>query len=196
MNKKNKNYTYAEELKELQQAKKDYEEKGKKALRTLISKFFELNPEVMYLYWIQYTPYFNDGEECTFRIGEMITIKLNNDLIEDRKQDLEDDPETDVVQFPVDKDGNKIIPSLQYFLENMRCDEIEFENMQEKLEMAVNPCSPEDYAEFFEIDSIYNSPFSQQMRNIKDILQEVIGDHVEVIVGKDLEIHTREYEHS
>jgi hypothetical protein len=32
-------------------------------------EFFKLHPNIKGIKWEQYTPYFNDGEECTFRVG-------------------------------------------------------------------------------------------------------------------------------
>lgn len=60
------------DLKELAEMKKQYEEKmlsyGKTAIVNELKAFFAENPEVQRLQWQQYTPYFNDGEECVFSV--------------------------------------------------------------------------------------------------------------------------------
>ncbi len=39
-------------------------------MRVLFNSFFQSYPEVKTIHWTQYTPYFNDGDECTFSVGE------------------------------------------------------------------------------------------------------------------------------
>lgn len=45
-------------------------DKGRKALEPAFLEFFAANPEVEAIRWAQYTPYFNDGDECVFRVRE------------------------------------------------------------------------------------------------------------------------------
>lgn len=47
---------------------KKIEEEGRAALQASFSAFFTDHPEVHALKWTQYTPYFNDGDACTFRL--------------------------------------------------------------------------------------------------------------------------------
>jgi hypothetical protein len=56
--------TMNEEMTEL---KKTYSEKGKNIFKLAFKEFFENNAEVSVFGWRQYTPYFNDGDACTFR---------------------------------------------------------------------------------------------------------------------------------
>ncbi len=39
-------------------------------VKPLLSEFIKSNPQVTSVKWTQYTPYFNDGESCVFRVGE------------------------------------------------------------------------------------------------------------------------------
>lgn len=43
---------------------------GQEAIKEYFNKFFEDNPDIEALRWAQYTPYFNDGDPCTFSISE------------------------------------------------------------------------------------------------------------------------------
>jgi len=43
---------------------------GKEAFDEAFSSFFANNPTVDGIVWTQYTPYFNDGDTCTFSVGE------------------------------------------------------------------------------------------------------------------------------
>ena len=63
-----------EALKKLKQtietAKAEIKETGKKALDEAFQELLNKFPDVKGIAWHQYTPYFNDGDPCTFSIGE------------------------------------------------------------------------------------------------------------------------------
>lgn len=46
-------------------------EKGETALRDTMKQFFAAHPDLKGVMWRQYTPFFNDGDECVFRLGEV-----------------------------------------------------------------------------------------------------------------------------
>jgi len=46
--------------------KKDMEQKINNNLVDVFKEFFEKHPEVKFVTWTQFTPYFNDGEPCVF----------------------------------------------------------------------------------------------------------------------------------
>lgn len=46
-------------------------EAAKQALTPGLKEFLKQNPEIKAIGWSQYTPYFNDGEECVFGVGEL-----------------------------------------------------------------------------------------------------------------------------
>lgn len=68
-----------EKIREMKQAY-DNEVKtfGKKALKEAFSEYFDANPKVLGIGWTQYTPYFNDGDACTFRLGESYALVDSN----------------------------------------------------------------------------------------------------------------------
>lgn len=51
---------------ELEALKKAHLEKSKALFTEVSKKVFEAHPALKSFGWTQYTPYFNDGEECTF----------------------------------------------------------------------------------------------------------------------------------
>lgn len=66
------------QIKRIQTAKKKYNEALSKLGRKAIAKALgEVIPKGFALTWSQYTPGFNDGEPCTFRLGEvhLVTVK-------------------------------------------------------------------------------------------------------------------------
>ena len=50
---------------------KELTEFGKAALSEEFKKVFDAHPDLKAIRWRQYTPYFNDGDPCTFRVGEV-----------------------------------------------------------------------------------------------------------------------------
>ena len=61
-------------LDELLAAQEAYNEKlsetGEDALKEAFKEVFEKHPSIYSISWRQYTPYFNDGDPCYFRVGE------------------------------------------------------------------------------------------------------------------------------
>ena len=55
-------------MKEALEAK--IESDGQSALKETFTAFFEANPTVDAIRWRQYTPYFNDGDACTFSVRD------------------------------------------------------------------------------------------------------------------------------
>lgn len=59
----------------LKAAREKFAEVGRRAMNKFFREFMESHPEVASLRWQQYTPYFNDGDECVFRVREP-SVKL------------------------------------------------------------------------------------------------------------------------
>jgi hypothetical protein len=58
-------------LDEYNAAREVFAKKGKEIIRTSFKAFFDANPKIKAVTWTQYTPHFNDGEPCVFRVGDM-----------------------------------------------------------------------------------------------------------------------------
>ena len=54
--------------KKIQQLKSELQQTGINLLNPIFQEFLEENPDIVAIRWQQYTPYFNDGEDCVFRI--------------------------------------------------------------------------------------------------------------------------------
>jgi hypothetical protein len=52
---------------EMQALRETYQKRGQEIFKLAFKEFFEANPEVHVVGWRQYTPYFNDGDECVFQ---------------------------------------------------------------------------------------------------------------------------------
>lgn len=49
---------------------KKFQDKLQTALKEEFKKFFDENPDVKFITWLQFTPYFNDGDECRFGVHD------------------------------------------------------------------------------------------------------------------------------
>jgi hypothetical protein len=51
-------------------ARKELREKGQALVKEALRAFLETHPQFEAVRWRQYTPYFNDGDACVFRVCE------------------------------------------------------------------------------------------------------------------------------
>lgn len=84
---------YAALLEHVEKAKREVEEKAKSAVGALFKAFFAAHPNVGALKWTQYTPHFNDGEACEFRVNNDFDVLLGKYVSDD------DDDDDDANEF-------------------------------------------------------------------------------------------------
>lgn len=83
---------------EFNAAQKAFKDKMKGSFEDIFKEYFAICPEVDGVGWTQWSPYFNDGEPCTFRRHDIYAVKLDGSLNEDdeefelRPGDLEEYP--------------------------------------------------------------------------------------------------------
>lgn len=78
---------------QLQTLEAELKTRSQGVLKESFSEFFKACPDITGFGWTQYTPYFNDGDECTFRINSF-TFTKNKEIIFDEISDpyeLEDE---------------------------------------------------------------------------------------------------------
>lgn len=84
---------------ELSSLKQQYDDKlaneGEAAVKELFKEFFDANPNVEDVHWTQYTPYFNDGDTCTFSVHEMYVTLGEEEGPEDGEESDEDEDDDD-----------------------------------------------------------------------------------------------------
>lgn len=83
---------FAERMKAV---KKEMEEvaktEGKAMVKSALKDIFDKFPEIKAIRWTQYTPYFNDGDACTFSVNEVeLTFTENCDADADEDDERED----------------------------------------------------------------------------------------------------------
>lgn len=81
---------------------------GKFAITELFADFFRQFPEVKALAWSQYTPHFNDGDPCTFRVNDIGRIWFSGEDADEDGVDSYDDAVTDAVR--------KVLRKIDYVL--------------------------------------------------------------------------------
>jgi len=79
----------AENLKEMnariRKIKDEMAVESRSVLNESFQEFFTANPEFKSVFWTQYTPHFNDGDECFFSVNE-VWAKLVLDTVEDDEE--------------------------------------------------------------------------------------------------------------
>lgn len=70
-------------VKNREQARREQLEEDKKEFFGVIKQLFDEHPELKAIRWRQCTPYFNDGEPCTFGIGELFVQLFGSEIDED-----------------------------------------------------------------------------------------------------------------
>ena len=80
---------------ELVQMKVNYENtvkaEGKRLLAESFKEFFVKHPEVKAIQWSQYTPYFNDGEECRFSVhGDYPKLRIKDGELDEEPYPKDD----------------------------------------------------------------------------------------------------------
>ena len=157
---------------EIAKKQQDLIEQLKPKFKELFMPFLEkYKGKVGYIYWTQYTPYFNDGEECTFSVGELCASIATN------QEELEDED-----CFPYEGD-------FPLYYSKYRKETIEDADIDERLikhfgsKEAVIECG-----KAFEI-------IKQAIEDIpNDMMKAVLGDHITVCVTLD-GVEVEQYDH-
>jgi len=89
-------------LEHVEKAKREVREKAKNAVGALLKAFFAAHPTIGALRWTQYTPHFNDGEACEFRVNNDFDVLLGKYIPDD---DDSDDESNEFVEIHDVEDG-------------------------------------------------------------------------------------------
>jgi hypothetical protein len=97
---------------EMEELKATYQKRGQEIFKLAFKEFFDANPEVKVVGWRQYTPYFNDGDACTFNCYASYAFVSNAvDYDNVRYGEYEGDDETVWINDPDYGDHNEeLIP--------------------------------------------------------------------------------------
>lgn len=70
-------------LKEQNELKQKFQKEGQALFKDAFLEFFDKNPNINAVMWNQYTPYFNDGDECVFSVGGLCFTNAKDDGLDD-----------------------------------------------------------------------------------------------------------------
>lgn len=164
---------------ELLSVKERYSETIKNGLVSHILKLLsELEDAVEFVMWTQYTPYFNDGDECYFRVGEL-EVKLVG-VSEQEVMDISIESLMKDKEYYTTGNGSKSVYAPQ-----MLAHIAEYEQLYERI-------GSDKYAQLqYTISEI------QKLVSMADeeIMKTAFGDHVSVTIYSNGNWCVEDYEH-
>jgi hypothetical protein len=90
--------TFQDTVMRLQQTMDNARNEAKQAFLSELKGIFARHPEIKVITWVQYTPYFNDGDECVFRVSDVYAANYE-DINHYGEWDSEDDEPADLQTF-------------------------------------------------------------------------------------------------
>jgi hypothetical protein len=193
--------TFVDDLTRLRdEYKNKIEEAGEEVIKSVFKGLFDNSPALLAIKWSQYTPFFNDGDECVFGVYDP------SYLIDLSALNLSE--EINIGYYHVDddsEDGKQVwIDSLTY---RAKVDEL-YPARSENRDRVVRPGTENDRYPTY--DYVGNGTYWAYVpipgcENIKDtvrkiftlpddVFRDVFGDHVQIIVTPK-EITVNEYYH-
>lgn len=149
----------------LQEQIKALQAEAAEQIKPLLQQFITDNPQVSKVFWTQYTPYFNDGDTCEFRLNDI--------------QFLFGDDEADEDDEGYYSFGNAIENGQRGYRYDGKFEPSEWLPTLEQ-------CSVETQAAC--------EALQEELSGLEDALKTLFGDHVKVIVTKD-GVEVEEYDH-
>lgn len=155
--------------------------------KTLVSFVLKYSELIDGIYWVQYTPWFNDGDTCVFRVQELEFLANHSE--EDGALIL---LEREYLEFCIQRILDSRVLDDRSFYEKYKLSRSYY--IEEEL-------TPYEYALNIQNHPAYTE-FEAEARNIvsaiigidDEIMKLAFGDHVKVIVTKE-GIYTEEEEH-
>jgi hypothetical protein len=148
-----------------------FQTQAQSLFKEITKEFFEKNPGITGVVWTQYTPYFNDGDTCEFRVNEAtFTNAPAEELSDVRWGDYEGETE-----------GVWACDNVGYVLESDR----EYYKKTADIIRAAGGVDTESC-------KLFNQAISSS--EMEDVMQAMFGDHVKVIATRD-GFDVDEYDH-
>lgn len=110
-------------MQQILNAKAEYEKTvadlGKAAVAEELKGLFDAYPELTAVRWRQYTPYFNDGDPCVFRLRDVLYKTSTDKVAGEEARDEEDDYYEGFSELPWRQEERSTLQdSLQTFEKN------------------------------------------------------------------------------
>ena len=150
--------------------KRKFQEQAQTLFKDITKEFFDKNPGITGVVWKQYTPYFNDGDTCTFSVNEPIFTNAPADELYDIRWEYEGDTE-----------GVWATENIGHILESER----DYYADTKKMILASGGVDAES------CDLFTKAICSSEM---EDVLLAMFGDHVKVVATRE-GFDVDEYDH-
>ena len=179
----------AEKNAELESLKKKYMQELQDEFNEIIKLFFEECPKVQAVVWAQYTPYFNDGDECIFSVNEpyFVVEGFDSNELEDPYA-YGDDESYSTLKISNRSNWDEDIESDRMHLNN-RPDDKWVQDYYPKCIAALEKMKSE-----FPGYDVKIKAFANLLNENEDMLREVYGDHSAVYLTPD-QVIVEEYSH-
>ena len=178
---------------ELKQVIKKAEEKDLTIKNIVKNKFLVTiknifnNKKIQEISWVQYTPYFNDGEECVFQIGDL-RVKALKEITK----------ANEIVKQYAEKEKVKHFNDFFYsdkIDDNMVDIELCYNNLKNipSYDSLLNNEDVKVMHDLYELNEIVHTNF------FENVLKETLGDHTHVIITKknedEIEVNLEKCDH-
>lgn len=163
---------------QINKLQEEIRQKAKGVMAVVFRDFFEKWPEVEVLTWNQYTPYFNDGEECVFSVNDLYAVRSKEELDEVRH------PEEVPDIFPR-------APSDWEWANKDKYDDVA-KNIEEWEALPLE-LQRESLTRGAELDKDVDK-LSNFLQSLDEHLKVMFGDHVEILVTRE-GIEVRDHDH-
>lgn len=163
----------------------EYREETQKVFGEASEQLFKEIPEIKSFQWTQYTPYFNDGDECTFGVN---TDTRGITFINGMKVNLEEIYVSEIKSWDrtTNKPIKRTIAEIQKQIEDIK---IEDENSWEEVTLDQLGINYERAKEIRTKLSSFLSAFPE------DFMKDTFGDHAIVTLHSDWSSDDEHYEH-
>ena len=162
---------------QMKTARERMRQEGQEALTEAFQEFFRSHPEVKAIQWTQYTPWFNDGDTCTFSVHDW-ELKVDPETL---SRELREEYE----QYAEDY-GSGYSYGEQCYASLL--ESISGRHSWRKRDNTRN-LTPAEMGVLEDFNALQSA-----CREEEDLLKEVMGDHCLVTVSAD-GIDVSEYEH-
>jgi hypothetical protein len=179
-------------------AKKEMETTAINLFKEMSSAFFEANPEIMGFGWTQYTPYWCDGDVCTFSANTdypTVAVMVGGDLY--AYDDNAGNFEVNGVEARTHEDYQRMFQKLGV-KNSMSITEdgktISYDPKTGNITRdGAKIMTHDDYRQLFDVPKQRVAKFLQVFE--EEDLQLIFGDHMKVTVTRDGEVETEQYDH-
>jgi hypothetical protein len=151
---------------------RQFQEQAQALFKETTTEFFNLNPGINAVVWTQYTPYWNDGEECVFNVNDPTFTNATGDDLRDV---------TGYGEYDGDNDDIWAVDNLKYALNS---DRDYYESDRRKI--LAGPSVDVESCDLFS-SMIQSSEF-------EDVMLAMFDNHSKVIATRD-GFDVEEYSH-